>query len=65
MDTAFKEQMDSYCAAFKGVLAQYLQSVHFRPDILDESMRYSLENGGKRLRRRHGYARRIGQHGRV
>ena len=50
MDTAFKEQMDSYCAAFKGVLAQYLQSVHFRPDILDESMRYSLENGGKRLR---------------
>ncbi len=50
MDTAFKEQMDRYCAAFEGVLAQYLQSVHFRPDILNESMRYSLENGGKRLR---------------
>lgn len=50
MDTAFREQLNHYSEAFEKILAEYLQSVRFRPDILDESVRYSLQNGGKRLR---------------
>ena len=46
----FKEQLNRYGAAFEDVLARYLQSVRFRPEILNESVRYSLQNGGKRLR---------------
>ena len=49
-NTAFREQLDLYGAAFEKVLAEYLQSVRFRPDVLDESVRYSLQSGGKRLR---------------
>ena len=49
-NTAFREQLDLYGAAFEKVLADYLQSVRFRPDVLDESVRYSLQSGGKRLR---------------
>ena len=50
MDTAFREQLNHYSEALEKILAEYLQSVRFRPDILDESVRYSLQNGGKRLR---------------
>ena len=49
-NTAFREQLDLYGAAFEKVLAEYLQSVRFRPDVLDESVRYSLQSGGRSRR---------------
>lgn len=50
MDTNFQQKTEQLRAAFESALAQYMQQAHFRPPVLDASVRYSLENGGKRLR---------------
>lgn len=42
--------METYVASFEQVLADYFETLRIRPEILSKSMRYSLENGGKRLR---------------
>lgn len=48
--TDFKEKFDSYRVAFENALDEYLASVSLKPQILDESFRYSLKLGGKRVR---------------
>lgn len=50
MDATFREQLNHDSEAFEKILAEYLHGVRFHPDILDESVRYSLQSGGKRLR---------------
>ena len=50
MDTNCKEKLEELRAAFDGILQNYLDRMCFKPDILNESMKYSLEQGGKRLR---------------
>ena len=46
----YEELFEKYRAAFDAALADYLSKVTFKPDILNESFRYSLQIGGKRLR---------------
>ena len=50
MDTFSKQTMETYVASFEQVLADYFETLRIRPEILSKSMRYSLGNGGKRLR---------------
>lgn len=50
MDTNFQQKTEQYRAAFEEALAHYMQGARFRPAVLDASVRYSLENGGKRIR---------------
>ena len=48
--TTFLEQMQAYTLHFKSVLKAYIHNMRIKPDILKESMSYSLLQGGKRLR---------------
>lgn len=48
--TEFTEIYEKLQAEFERVLSEKLAALTFRPQILDESFRYSLENGGKRIR---------------
>lgn len=50
LDTNFKQKLESLRLAFEDVLSDYLDRTLFKPQILNESMRYSLQIGGKRLR---------------
>ena len=50
MDTNCKEKLEELRAAFEEILENYTDSMCFKPDILNESMKYSLVQGGKRLR---------------
>ncbi len=50
MDTNCKEKLEELRAAFEEILESYTDSMCFKPDILKESMKYSLVQGGKRLR---------------
>lgn len=50
MDTNFKTELEDLKNAFEEALSAYLEQTHFEPKILDESIRYSLLLGGKRLR---------------
>ena len=50
MDTNWKEKLEELRTAFEGVLQNYTDNMNFKPDILNESMKYSLVQGGKRLR---------------
>lgn len=45
-----KQKLERYRAEFENCLAQYLKEKNYKPEILGESMRYSLSLGGKRLR---------------
>lgn len=42
--------MNKYASGFEEILGAYLNTVRFRPEVLDESFRYLLLNGGKRIR---------------
>ncbi len=46
----FLQKQDEYRKTFESVLDEYLQGLHLKPEILNESFRYSLQNGGKRIR---------------
>ena len=46
----FKGKFDALCAEFERVLDEYLNAVSLEPSVLDESFRYSLKIGGKRVR---------------
>ena len=50
MDTNWKKKLEELRTAFEGVLQNYTDNMNFKPDILNESMKYSLVQGGKRLR---------------
>ena len=49
MDT-FLQKTEELRAAFEAVLTRYLRELRVRPDVLSDSMRYSLNAGGKRIR---------------
>ena len=49
MDT-FLQKTEELRAAFEAALARYLRELRVRPDVLSDSMRYSLNAGGKRIR---------------
>ncbi len=46
----FNENYEALRASFEDALHSYLAGVTFKPKILDESFRYSLQLGGKRVR---------------
>ena len=48
--TSFQSKIDSYTNYFEEKLKAYMQKMHIKPQILQESMQYSLSAGGKRLR---------------
>ena len=50
MDTNFKTELEELKNIFEEELIAYLDRTHFEPKILNESVRYSLLLGGKRLR---------------
>lgn len=50
MDTNFKTELEELKNTFEEELIAYLERTHFEPKILNESVRYSLLLGGKRLR---------------
>ncbi len=50
MDSTLKQKTQQLCTAFEEALAEYLIGQHVKPDVLSESMRYSLNAGGKRIR---------------
>lgn len=50
MDTNFKTELEELKNTFEEELNAYLERTHFEPKILNESVRYSLLLGGKRLR---------------
>ncbi len=49
MDT-FVQKTEEFRVAFEEVLGRYLGNITVRPEVLSESMRYSLNAGGKRIR---------------
>lgn len=50
METQFKQRMEELRLLFEEILEEYLSDLQIRPEILRESMQYSLKIGGKRLR---------------
>ncbi len=50
MDTNCTKKLDELRASFEEILNDYLDRVQYKPEILNQSMRYSLLLGGKRLR---------------
>ena len=50
METKFEQRMEELRLLFEEILDEYLSNIQVRPEILNESMRYSLKIGGKRLR---------------
>ena len=48
--TEFQKKYDALRAAFEQTLSDRLGALSFKPSVLDESFRYSLQLGGKRLR---------------
>ena len=46
----FDKKYASYLQAFEEYLNEYVERMQTHPSILGESMRYSLQNGGKRIR---------------
>ena len=43
-------QYEEYLAKFENYALNYMNKLHTRPEVLGESMRYSLLSGGKRIR---------------
>ena len=50
MDLNFKQKWEEYRSEFESVLAGYIGHLQVRPQVLSESIRYSLTLGGKRIR---------------
>ncbi len=48
--TDFKEQYDEYLRIFDDYMRGYIEKLKTYPEVLGESMKYSLLNGGKRVR---------------
>ncbi|MCD8372292.1 MAG: polyprenyl synthetase family protein [Clostridia bacterium] len=46
----FQEKYDSYLNIFNARLESFCRSLECKPEILSESMKYSLQSGGKRIR---------------
>lgn len=46
----FKEQFAEYTAEFEKVLDKFCKGLKCNPEILSDSMKYSLQSGGKRIR---------------
>ena len=46
----FQKKYQKYLSDFQDFLQQYCAEMNFAPSVLTESMRYSLLNGGKRVR---------------
>ena len=46
----FNEKYGEYLKEFNAVLTEFCENLNCRPEILNKSLRYSLELGGKRLR---------------
>ncbi|MDE7082760.1 MAG: polyprenyl synthetase family protein [Clostridia bacterium] len=46
----FNEKYEAYLLEFNAVLKSFCNSLNCRPEILRDSLRYSLELGGKRIR---------------
>lgn len=47
---SFEEQYNEYAQAFESALKEYCAKMNYCPNVLTESMRYSLLLGGKRVR---------------
>lgn len=50
MEPNFKQKCEEYRTEFESVLAEYIGQMQVRPQVLNESVRYSLTLGGKRIR---------------
>lgn len=48
--TDFDLRYESYLSTFENYLSDYANKLHTNPALLGESMKYSLQNGGKRIR---------------
>ena len=48
--TDFDLRYESYLSTFENYLKEYASKLQTKPEILGESMKYSLQNGGKRIR---------------
>ena len=48
--TDFDLRYESYLSTFEKYLNAYANKLHTNPEVLGDSMRYSLQNGGKRIR---------------
>ncbi len=46
----YRERYNEYAEEFNGVLKEFCNNLDCRPEILADSLRYSLELGGKRIR---------------
>ena len=46
----FNLSFQQYFSAFENYLTAYTKKLATKPEILGESMKYSLQNGGKRIR---------------
>ena len=46
----FNKQYEAYLSCFEEYLNNFADNLVTRPTILGESMKYSLQNGGKRIR---------------
>ena len=47
---SFKEKYGEYLSAFEVRLKRFYEELTCRPQILDDSLKYSLKSGGKRVR---------------
>lgn len=48
--TDFDVRYNAYLTQFESYLEDYVEQLHTKPAVLGESMRYSLQSGGKRVR---------------
>lgn len=52
MENQFEERLRFFVDEFEKILNEYLGGLQLKPDVLNESVRYSLQVGGKRVRPR-------------
>ena len=46
----YQLRYENYLVKFENYAVKYMEQIHTRPEVLGESMRYSLLSGGKRIR---------------
>ena len=46
----YQLRYENYLVKFENYASKYMERIHTRPEVLGESMRYSLLSGGKRIR---------------
>jgi geranylgeranyl diphosphate synthase type II len=46
----YQLRYEKYLATFENYALKYMEQIHTRPEVLGDSMRYSLLSGGKRIR---------------